>query len=88
MDESACVPHRYHGISDTFLHSLSIMYLFVSNLLIYIYTYANQTPRDPMSDSITEFSSTTFGEEEETLCNFCLRTGDDALEYLSENGSY
>ena len=39
MDESACVPHRYHGICDTFLHSLSIMYLFVSNLLLYIYIY-------------------------------------------------
>ena len=37
MDESACVPHRYHGTSDTFLHSLSIMYLFVSNLLLNIY---------------------------------------------------
>ena len=34
VDESACVPHRYHGISDTLLHSLSIMYLFVSNLLL------------------------------------------------------
>ena len=39
MDESACVPHRYHEISDTFLHSLSIMYLFVSNLLLNIYIY-------------------------------------------------
>ena len=36
VDESACVPHRYHGINDTFLHSLSIMYLFVSNLLLNI----------------------------------------------------
>ena len=37
VDESACAPHRYHGISDTFLHSLSIMYLFDCNLLLYIY---------------------------------------------------
>ena len=28
---------RYHDISDTFLHNLSIMYLFVSNLLLNIY---------------------------------------------------
>ena len=38
-----CVPHRYHGISDTFLHSLSIMYLFVSNLLLNIYIYIYTT---------------------------------------------
>ena len=39
VDKSACVPHRYHDISDTFLHNLSIMYLFVSNLLLNIYIY-------------------------------------------------
>ena len=39
VDEGACVPHRYHEISDTFLHSLSIMYLFVSNLLLNMYIY-------------------------------------------------
>ena len=41
VDESACVPHRYHGLSDTFLNSLSIMYLFVSNLLLNIYIPIN-----------------------------------------------
>ena len=32
VDEGAYVPHRYHVMSDTFLYSLSIMDLFVSNL--------------------------------------------------------
>ena len=42
VNESACVPHRYHGMSDIFLHSLSIMHLFVSNLLLNIYGYRSK----------------------------------------------
>ena len=44
LDGSACVPHFYHEISDTFLHNPTIMYLFVNTLLLKyisckIYTY-------------------------------------------------
>ena len=35
MDEGACVPHRYHEMSDTFLHNLSIMYLLLPSFWLF-----------------------------------------------------
>ena len=45
VDESACVPHRYHDISDKFLHNQSIKYIFNIHIFLKYNIYIDRNEK-------------------------------------------